>query len=163
MTEMPSWILAIALAVGFIGISWAVLYRLPKKAWKHELDKTELRGLGLPRGSVRAMLALWIVGVYLLFLILIPAFALANRADLVNTVLTAFGPLVGAVAAFYFAARTAAPAPDDEKKNRAPSKQTKPTTSDAEETPSNSGFGAGANEGATSPEAQERGREQPDG
>ena len=75
-------------------------------------DKREPRGLGLPRGSIRGMLALWMVGSYLLFLVFAPILATTTSSEnVVDQVLTAFGPLVGAVLAFYFAGRSATPSP----------------------------------------------------
>ncbi len=84
------------------------------------VDASELRGLNLPRGSIRAMLALWIVGSYTTFLIFAPVLSdqslLSSANDqmtvgidteILNTVITAFGPLVGATLAFYFAGRAA--------------------------------------------------------
>ena len=59
------------------------------------------------------MLALWMVGSYLLFLVFAPALAKTENftEEIVESVMTAFGPLVGAVLAFYFAGRSATPSP----------------------------------------------------
>ena len=84
------------------------------------VESGELRGLNLPRGSVRAMLALWIVGAYLTLLIFSP-FVFSTKEDagdkvdaaVLQTVVTAFGPLVGATIGFYFAGRSATPKPDN--------------------------------------------------
>ena len=95
---------------GFIAISLLVLAGLPLMAHCAGQDQKELRGLGLPRGSIRGMLALWMVGSYLLFLAFAPHLAdLAAKAETVERIVTAFGPLVGAVLAFYFAGRSATP------------------------------------------------------
>ncbi len=76
------------------------------------VESKELRGLNLPRGSVRAMLALWIVGSYLIVLVFA---VLDNKTnETLKTVITAFGPLVGATIAFYFAGRSASPPPKDD-------------------------------------------------
>ena len=98
---------------GFIAISLFVLGGLPLMAHCVGRDQNEPRGLGLPRGSIRGMLALWMVGSYLLFLAFAPALAKAGEftKEIVESVMTAFGPLVGAVLAFYFAGRSAAPSP----------------------------------------------------
>ena len=98
---------------GFIAVSLLVLAGLPLMAHCVSGDKKEPRGLGLPRGSIRGMLALWMVGSYLLFLVFAPTLATTEQfsEDVVESVMTAFGPLVGAVLAFYFAGRTATPSP----------------------------------------------------
>ncbi len=103
---------------GFGAISLLVLVVLPlvaKCVVKNHNDgkmQKELRGLGLPRGSVRAMLALWMVGSYLLFLIYAATSLDKSNNDSIKVILTAFGPLVGAVLAFYFAGRASAPDPN---------------------------------------------------
>lgn len=99
---------------GFVAISLLVLAGLPLMAYCVGRAPGELRGLGLPRGSVRGMLALWMVGSYLLFLVFAPYLATTEKFsdEVVDSVLKAFGPLVGAVLAFYFAARSAAPSPN---------------------------------------------------
>ncbi len=79
------------------------------------VDVKELRGLNLPRGSVRAMLALWIVGSYIIVLVF--AALDPNKNGTLDTVITAFGPLVGATIAFYFAGRSASPHPNNDKSN----------------------------------------------
>ena len=97
---------------GFIAVSLLVLAGLPLMAHCVGRDTKEPRGLGLPRGSIRGMLALWMVGSYLLFLVFAPILATTKGAEnVVDQVLTAFGPLVGAVLAFYFAGRSATPSP----------------------------------------------------
>ena len=98
---------------GFVAISILVLGGLPLMAHCAGKDQKERRGLGLPRGSIRGMLALWMVGSYLLFLVFAPALAATAGFDegVVQSVMTAFGPLVGAVLAFYFAGRSATPSP----------------------------------------------------
>ncbi len=98
---------------GFIAISLVVLAGLPLMAHFVGHDQKEHRGLGLPRGSIRGMLALWMVGSYLLFLVFAPTLATTEKfsEDVVESVMTGFGPLVGAVLAFYFAGRSATPSP----------------------------------------------------
>jgi len=74
-----------------------------------------LRGLNLPNGSIRAMLALWIVGSYITMLAFAPFLFIKSpdpnqvNSEVFETVITAFGPLVGATIAFYFAGRSAKP------------------------------------------------------
>ena len=107
------WDIKNQFVAGFVAISLLVLAGLPLMAYGAGRASGELRGLGLPRGSIRGMLALWMVGSYLLFLVFAPFLATTENFsdEVVDSVLTAFGPLVGAVLAFYFAARSAAPSP----------------------------------------------------
>ena len=58
-----------------------------------------LKGLNLPKGSVRAMLALLIVGSFVNALL----FGASLLDDHFEQVITAFGTLAGAVTGFYFA------------------------------------------------------------
>lgn len=97
-------------------IAFIVLVALPLLARCKSgttVSSNEVRGLNLPRGSVRAMLALWIVGSYITLLafapFLFPATTEDDKVDpeVLQTVITAFGPLVGATIAFYFAGRSA--------------------------------------------------------
>ena len=60
-----------------------------------------LKGLNLPEGSVRAMLALLIVGSFVNVLL----FGASVLEDHFEQVVTAFGTLAGAVTGFYFAGR----------------------------------------------------------
>ena len=60
-----------------------------------------LKGLNLPEGSVRAMLALLIVGSFVNVLL----FGSSTLGDHFEQVITAFGTLAGAVTGFYFAGR----------------------------------------------------------
>ena len=78
-----------------------------QKFFKPENDKSPLRGLGLPSGSVRAILALLIVGSFVNVLV----FGSNVFGDDFEQVVTAFGTLAGAVTGFYFAGRTATPPP----------------------------------------------------
>ncbi len=105
---------------GFALITVLVLVVLPVISWMRCFDKEELRGLGLPRGSVRAMLALWMVGTYLLFLIYAATNLGKPNDDSIEDILTAFGPLVGAVLAFYFAQRASTSTPSNNREQRNP-------------------------------------------
>ncbi len=105
------------------------------------VDSGELRGLNLPRGSIRAMLALWIVGAYITLLAFAPFLPSAaagengTNSTVLETVITAFGPLVGATIAFYFAGRSAAPRPagkTGEEPGGLPAPETGPVRGDAE-------------------------------
>ena len=75
------------------------------KFWKSGDGESPLRGLGLPSGSVRAMLALFIVGSFVNVLV----FGVNVLGENFEQVITAFGTLAGAVTGFYFAGRTATP------------------------------------------------------
>ena len=83
-----------------------VLVALPAGAWINSRgEPAEKRGLGLPRGSVRAMLALLIVGSSINLLVF--GSALADLAAIIGTLNT----LTAAVIGFYFGGRTSAPKP----------------------------------------------------
>ena len=71
---------------------------------------TEIRGLNLARGSVRALIALLIIGIFVVFLVLgSPHFQ--NSAAFDNIV-TALAALSGSVTGFYFGARAATSSPE---------------------------------------------------
>jgi len=69
---------------------------------------SEIRGLGLPRGSVRSALALMIVGSTINFLL----FGSAVAGEHFSEVVAALGTLSASVVGFYFGGRTAAPVPE---------------------------------------------------
>ena len=72
-------------------------------AWRSRSQHSgPLKGLNLPEGSVRAMLALLIVGSFVNVLL----FGVNELGDSFEQVVTAFGTLAGAVTGFYFAGRT---------------------------------------------------------
>ena len=81
--------------------------------WARRTDESSksLRGLNLPRGSVRAMLAFLIVGSFINILVF-GADVFPNHFE---QVITAFGTLAGAVVGFYFGGRQASPPPEEEK------------------------------------------------
>lgn len=69
---------------------------------KNKPDKAaELKGLNLPEGSVRSILALITVGSFIIFLVL------GSNMPNFDNVVSAFGTLTGAVIGFYFAHRGA--------------------------------------------------------
>ena len=73
-----------------------------------------LKGLNLPKGSVRSMLALMVVGAFVIFLVL------GHNVEKFDNVISAFGTLTGAVIGFYFAhrgAETDTSAPSDNRQN----------------------------------------------
>ena len=78
--------------------------------WARRSDESSksLRGLNLPRGSVRAMLALLIVGSFVNVLV----FGAKVFSDHYTQVITAFGTLAGSVIGFYFGGRQASPPPE---------------------------------------------------
>jgi len=65
------------------------------------MNLNSFKGLNLPEGSVRAMLALLIVGSFVNVLL----FGADVLGDNFEQVITAFGTLAGAVTGFYFAGR----------------------------------------------------------
>lgn len=78
-------------------------------AWRTTQDDTELRGLNLPRGSVRSMMALIIVGSFVNVLV----FGKPIGQDTLQMVIPAFAALSGSVIGFYFGERTATPKPGE--------------------------------------------------
>ena len=97
-----------------------VLFLAPLYAVCRKESSEDLRGLNLPKGSVRAMLALLIVGSFVNVLV----FGADVMGDKFEQVITAFGTLAGAVTGFYFAGKGADPAPS---RNRATDSQTDST------------------------------------
>lgn len=96
-----------------IGVFLTVL--IATKRWPQD-RKTQLpplRGLLLPKGSVRAMLAFLIVGAFIIFAFLGERALDPNEAHF-ESILTAFGTLSGAVTGFYFGARGAEQPPSGE-------------------------------------------------
>lgn len=73
-------------------------------------QQNDSRALNLPRGSIRAMLALAIVGSFVILLVFAPF--LAVNASVLDKVIVAFGTLSGAVTGFYFGGRASSPRSD---------------------------------------------------
>jgi hypothetical protein len=71
------------------------------------------RGMGLPRGSIRSIIAVWVIGAFIVF-VFFGRDALAEAAqsndtstdDIYEKVLVSFTTLVAAISGFYFGART---------------------------------------------------------
>lgn len=93
-----AWLLLVA--IGFPIYSCAVGKRFQ--------DKKELRGLNMPRGSIRAILALIVVGSFVNVLV----FGASALGDSYEPTIAAFGTLTGSIIGFYFGNRTAAQTPD---------------------------------------------------
>ena len=74
----------------------------------HSVATSELRGLNMPRGSIRGMLALMSVGSFIIVLV----FGSQVPEIDFQQVVTAFGTLTGAVIGFYFGSRSASPKPE---------------------------------------------------
>ena len=70
-----------------------------------------LKGLNLPEGSIRAMLALMSVGSFIIVLVL--GHGVAEMEDNFDQVVTAFGTLTGAIIGFYFGNRGSTPPPSE--------------------------------------------------
>ena len=70
-----------------------------------------LKGLNLPEGSIRAMLALMSVGSFIIVLVL--GHGVTEMKDNFDQVITAFGTLTGAIIGFYFGNRGSTPSPSD--------------------------------------------------
>ena len=85
------------------GLLFLVLVAAPAYAVLRSRSEgsANLKGLNLPEGSVRAMLALLIVGSFVNVLL----FGANVLDDHFEQVVTAFGTLAGAVTGFYFAGR----------------------------------------------------------
>ena len=74
-------------------------------------DESNLRGLNMPRGSIRGILALLVVGSFVNVLVLGgPALG-----DSFEIVVSAFGALTGSIIGFYFGSRNATPLQDNTK------------------------------------------------
>ena len=67
-----------------------------------------LRGLNLPNGSIRSMIALIIIGSFINFLVF--GAPVINSENATN-IITAFGTLSGSVVGFYFGSRGSTPTP----------------------------------------------------
>ena len=80
------------------------------------ISQSERRGLNLPRGSIRAILALLTVGSFVNVMVL----GAPVLGDTFDKVLAAFGALTGSIIGFYFAARASTHLPTNSTTGRAP-------------------------------------------
>lgn len=94
----------IALAALVLGVLPGIYW------WRGRAQHESARGLGLPRGSVRSMLAILIVGSTINMLL----FGSAQTGDHFGQVMAALTTLSGSVMGFYFGGRTAAPHPPND-------------------------------------------------
>lgn len=99
------WIGAAAVAV-LVLLVWVAAWYMARQ--KNSPSEVRLEPLGIPRGSVRSMLGLLIVGGFVDFL-LFGRGSFGADPQLFNTVLAAFGTLTGAVTGFYFGHRATVP------------------------------------------------------
>ena len=91
-----------------IVLAFLVLFMLPLFFWARGRTQHETSGdLGLPRGSVRSMLALLVVGSTINVLL----FGSEPVGDHFGEVIAALAALSGWVMGFYFAGHTATPHP----------------------------------------------------
>ena len=60
---------------------------------------------------MRGVLALAIVGSFVIFLVFVPFVATSGNATIIDKVLVAFGTLSGSVTRFYFGGRASTPEP----------------------------------------------------
>lgn len=93
---------------------WLVLIGIgvPMYSWcvgKPCKNSSDLRGLNMPRGSIRGILALLVVGSFVNVLIL-GGPALGQHFEVV---VSAFGALTGSIIGFYFGSRNATPLPSE--------------------------------------------------
>ena len=88
------------------------------RSWKS--DDALLRGLALPAGTVRSILALWVVGSYVIFIFFgVEAIneVMKGKGDVDDSMniyqhgVSALTGIVGTVLGFYFGSRTATPKP----------------------------------------------------
>ena len=109
-------------------------YRVSKyPANKDETEQSslpKLKGLNLPAGSVRSMIALLVVGSFVNFLI----FGDPVLGKHFDKILAAFGTLSGSVIGFYFGNRSAEPNLSAEPQNRSDHLQEQPIPPDKDST-----------------------------
>ncbi|MDH3601177.1 MAG: hypothetical protein OEU26_16275 [Candidatus Tectomicrobia bacterium] len=120
---MLSMTIALLIFVGFLVLFYVGTLRRTKD-WIQGSTDPALKGLALPEGSIRGLLAFMVVGAFVIFVffggsVLVkeetktgPDGTVVTRtinSELYTAILTAFGTLTGAVTGFYFGGRTSSP------------------------------------------------------
>ena len=78
-----------------------------------KMNDEHLRGLALPRGSVRAIFTLWLVGSFAVFTLF--GEEAMSSVEAYQQGLSALSGVTGSVLGFYFGGRSATPLPESEK------------------------------------------------
>ena len=111
---------AYCLYFAFFAVVFVLYPILARCCWFGKNSNVPLRGLNLPRGSVRSMLAIAIIGSYLITLFISLLSKLTNNgaatSQQLDLVLTPLGSLASAIIGFYFASR-GSQTPDKEENN----------------------------------------------
>ena len=109
--EFGPW--AVALGIGilfFLAVLVMVIAWIRTWGWNDTEGRKKLRGLALPNGTVRSVLALLVVGGFILF-----AFTgrgIVGDNEQFTAVLAAWVTLTGTVTGFYFGSRVGQPNPN---------------------------------------------------
>ena len=98
----PLYVSLAVLAAILAAIYATALWRT--QSWKQGGTLPPLRGLALPEGSIRGLIAFLVVGAFVIF-VFFGTRSFPEDKDLYTTVLTAFATLTGAVTGFYFGGR----------------------------------------------------------
>ena len=96
--------------------------------WNDNPNYSSLRGLALPNGSIRGLIAFLVIGGFLIFIFVganifpteisitdeqgVTTVTKAYDEHLFTTILSAFSTLTGAIAGFYFGGRESQPTPE---------------------------------------------------
>ena len=107
----------------------------------------KLKGLGLPEGSIRGMLAIMSVGSFVILLVLGPT--APEMKEFFDKSLAAFGTLTGAIIGFYFGNRGTGAASTVEASTTPPTAA--PATTERETTASGTAQSAGSDPAANKP------------
>lgn len=110
LTWTSPLVLVQCLWMALIGIGAPLYSKWAYRQSGDSSDRRELRGLNLPRGSIRSILALLAVGSFVNVLVL-GAPVLGKYFD---SILAAFGTLTGSIIGFYFGNRSATPPPSNQ-------------------------------------------------
>lgn len=89
--------------IALVAIGFPIYSYFEGKRRDSSAKDKELRGLNLPRGSIRAILAMLVVGSFVILLM----FGAPVLNDSYETTVAAFGALSGSIIGFYFGNRTA--------------------------------------------------------